>query len=172
MKFQRPNSEEGRSEMGTKDLQVNTVKRLAYAFVGLVAGDVMLLLYLMQNSLRARAWLISVHMGEPERQIPIALDLFIVYAMFSFAGWLFVGLPTAVFFPARSIARLSWPLALLAGAVLGPVALVTIFLLHDHGHIYLSSNVAESVTPYAYSSLVSSVCFVVYRALLRREKAS
>lgn len=158
--------------MGAKELEVTTARRLTYAFVGLVAGDAMLLLYLLQNALRARAWLISVHMGEPERQIPIALDLFIVYAVFSFAGWLFVGLPTAVFFPARFIARLSWPLALLAGAVLGPVALVMIFLLHDHGHIYLSSSFAESVTPYAYSSLVSSVCFIVYRALLRREKAS
>lgn len=158
--------------MNTKIIQVNPARRLAYALLGLVAGDAMLLLYLLQNALRARASLIAVHMGEPDRQIPIALDLFVVYAIFSFLGWLFVGLPAALFLPAHLIARLPWVLAIVAGGILGPIALAIIFLLHDHGHIYLSSSFAESVTPYAYSILVSSVCFIVYRGLLRRDKAS
>jgi hypothetical protein len=158
--------------MDLKLIRVNPMKRLAYTFVGLVAGDAMLLLYLVQNALRERAWLVSVHMGEPQRQIPIALDSFVIYAMFSFAGWLLVGLPTALIFPAHFITRLSWPLALILGAVLGPLALVGIFLLHDHVHIYLSSSFAETVAPYALAVLVSSVSFVVYRVLLSKERAS
>jgi len=155
--------------MATKFDRLNPLKRLAYAFIGLLAGDAMLLLYLLQNALRERASLLAVHMGEPARQIPFALDFFVICAMFSFVGWLFVGLPTALFFPARSITRLSWPLTLVVGGVIGPVALLAIFLLHDHGHIYLSSSIAETVTPYAYSILVSAVSFAVYVALLRRQ---
>lgn len=170
MSFQGPSSEQSRSQMDTKLFRVNPAKRLAYAFLGLLAGDAMLLLYLLQNALRVRASLVAAHMGEPAPQIPIALDFFVVCAMFSFLGWLFVGLPTALFFPARFITRLPWPLALVVGAVLGPTALVTIFLLHDHGHIYLSSSLAASVTPYAYSIVVSAVSVLVYRVLLRREK--
>jgi hypothetical protein len=170
MKFQRPNSEEGRRPVGTKLLPVKTVKRLAYAFVGLVAGDAILLLYLLQNALRARAMLIAIHMGEPARQIPVALDLFVIYAMFSFVGWLFVGLPTALILPADFITRLSWPLALLLGAILGPFALAVIFLLHDHGHIYLSSSFAETASPYLLAALVSTVAFAVYRVLLSAER--
>ena len=158
--------------MDVKLIRVNPMKRLAYTFVGLVAGDAMLLLYLVQNSLRARAWLVSVHMGEPQRQIPIALDSFVIYAMFSFAGWLLVGLPTALIFPAHFISRLSWPLTLILGAVLGPLALVGIFLLHDDGHIYLSSTFVETVVLYALSVLVSTVSFVAYRVLLSKEIAS
>jgi hypothetical protein len=155
--------------MDTKVNRVNPLKRLAYAFVGLLAGDAMLLLYLLQNALRVRASLIAVHMGEPEHQIPFALDFFVVCAMFSFVGWLFVGLPTALFFSARFMTRLPWALALVVGAILGPAALLVIFLLHDHGHIYLSSSFAQTVTPYAYSILVSAVSFGVYVALLRRQ---
>jgi len=158
--------------MDMKVIRVNPVKRLVYAFVGLIAGDAVLLLYLIQNALRARALLVAVHMGEPQRQIPIALDLFVVYAMFSFAGWLFVGLPTALFFSAHFVTRLSWPLALIVGAVLGPVALAVIFLLHGQGHIYLSSSFAETVTPYVLAVLVSTVSFVTYRVLLGKEKVS
>jgi hypothetical protein len=155
--------------MGTKFDRVNPLKRVAYAFVGLLAGEAVLLLYLLQNALRERASLIAVHMGEPSRQIPFALDFFVICAMFSLVGWLIVGLPTALFLSARSMTRLSWPLALVVGGIIGPVALFAIFLLHDHGHIYLSSSFAETATPYAYSILVSAVSFGVYVALLRRQ---
>ena len=42
---------------------VNPIKRLAYAFVGLLAGDAILLLFLFQNAIRARADLLALHMG-------------------------------------------------------------------------------------------------------------
>src|SRR5258708_4047207 len=104
------------------NLAVNLVKRTAYAFVGLLAGDLVLLLFLLQNALRIRADLLALHMGEPARQIPVALQLFVLYASLSFVGWLLVGLPIALLLPARSITSLWWPLRVLVGAALGPLA--------------------------------------------------
>jgi hypothetical protein len=148
---------------------VSPLKRMAYAFIGLLAGDAMLLLYLVQNALRVRSTLLAVHMGEPAKVIPNAVQGFLFLATFSFVGWLFVGIPTALLFPGRSITRLSWPRALVVGAALGPLALLAILLLLGHGYIYLSSSFAESATPFAYSILLSTVAFVVYAGLLRKK---
>jgi len=156
---------------------VNPIKRLAYAFVGLLAGDAILLLFLLQNAIRIRADLLALHMGEPGRQIPQAIEIFVLYARFSFVGWLFVGLPIALFLPARFIARLPWALRLFVGAALGPLALFLIFMLASdsnraalaHGHI-LPGMFTNTASLWPFSILVSTVSFVLYAALLRKEK--
>ena len=152
----------------TTTLAVNPLRRLTYAFVGLLAGDVVLLLFFLQNALRSRAELLASHMGEPTRQIPLALQMFAIYASFSFVGWLFVGLPMALFFPVRSIMRLSWTLRLLIGASLGPFALLVIFVLLGRGHLSFPASFTGTSLLWAYAILVSVVSFAVYVALLRR----
>lgn len=156
-------------------LAVNSIKRLAYAFVGLLVGDAILLLYLLQNAIQLRADLLALHMGEPGRQIPQALQMFELYAYVSFFGWLFVGLPVALFFSARSITRLPWPLSLLVGAALGPLALFLVFVLVSdatraalaHGHM-IPGMFTGTASLWPLSILVSTVAFVVYVALLRK----
>jgi hypothetical protein len=146
--------------MQVKFDQVHPIKRVAYAFIGLLAGDAMLRLYILIS------W---------GRQ-PDNITLFI-FAMFSFVGWLFVGLPVALFLPARSVTRLSWSLALIVGVVLGPVALLGallgIFLtcyVYPIGFVSgMPGLLISKVLPYAYSILVSSVSSVVYVALLRKQ---
>lgn len=158
-------------------LVVSSIKRMAYAFVGLVAGDAILLLYLLQNAIRLRADLLASHMGEPGRQIPQALQMFELYAHVSFFGWLFVGLPIALLLPARFVRRLPWPLSLLLGAALGPLALfLVIVLLSDvsraalaHGHMIPGMFIGTAWL-WPLSILVSTIAFVVYVALLRKEK--
>ncbi len=149
--------------MDTKLPRINPARRLVYALVSLLAGDVMLLFFLLRHALHA-----TLLAGEPARMIPDAVQMFVLYAIFSFVGWLFVGLPAALLFPAGSITRLSWPLALMVGATLGPPALLVIFLLLGRSHVYFG-NVAEMSTLFAYTILVSTVSFMVYRALLRKE---
>jgi hypothetical protein len=152
--------------MDTKLSCISPAKRLAYALVGLLAGDLMLFFFLLQHALHA-----TLLAGEPAHLISDAVQMFILYAIFSFVGWLFVGMPTALLFPASSITRLSWPLALLVGLVLGLPALFVIFALLGSSHIYFY-NFAEVGTLLAYSILVSTVSFVVYLALLRKEMKS
>jgi hypothetical protein len=101
----------------------------------------------------------------------------VICAIVSFVGWLFVGLPIALFLPTRSVTRLSWPLALVIGGVLGPVALLGALL-----GIFVTSYVCpigivsgmpgymiSKVEPYAFSILISTVSFGVYVALLRAQ---
>src|ERR1700676_109896 len=145
---------------------VSLLKRMAYTFIGLLAGDAMLFLYLMQNALRVRSTLLAAQMGEPAKAIPNAVQGFLFFASFSFVGWLLVGIPTVLLFQGSSIARLSWPLALIVGAALGPLALLAILLLLGHGYIYLSPSFAQTATQFAYSILISTVAFLVYAALL------
>lgn len=143
--------------------RIHPARRLAYALVGLLTGDVILLFFLVQRALHA-----TLLAGEPANTLPDAVQTFFLYAIFSFVGWLFVGLPAVLLFPPASLARLSRPLALVVGAVLGSAALMVIFALLGRGHIYFR-NWAEIGTLLAYTVLVSTVSFMVYLALLRKE---
>jgi hypothetical protein len=149
--------------MDKKLVQINPAKRLAYTFVGLLAGNVMLLFLLLKHALHA-----TLLAGEPARMIGDTLQLFVLYAVFSILGWLLIGLPTALIFPAGFITRLSWPFALIVGAGLGPPALLVIFVLLGRGHVYFR-NFTETGTLFGYSILVSTMAFMVYLALLRKE---
>ena len=150
---------------------LNPTRRVAYAFVGLLGGNAALLLFLLQNAIRSRADLLAMHMGEPALQIPHALEMCAFYAPFSFVGWLFVGVPIALLFSAHSIKRLSWPLRVLVGAALGPLALFLVFVLLSHGHIDFNDHGTFTGTSllWTFSILVSTVSFVLYAALLREE---
>ena len=150
----------------TKVPRISPGKRLLYAFVSLLAGDLILLFFLLQHALHA-----TLLAGEPARTIADTVQTFILYAIFSFVGWMFVGLPATLLFPAGSITRLSWPQALILGAISGPIALLVIFALLSRSHIYFR-NFAEVSTLLAYTILVSTVSFMVYLALLRKEMKS
>jgi hypothetical protein len=148
----------------TKSDRVNPIKRVAYAFVGLLSGDVMLLLFRL--ALRAHASLVTVHMGDLST---FAVDFFLFCAV-SFVGWFVLVLPIALFLPARSITRLSWPLALVIGDVLGPVGVMLTVHVGTTGFISGMALAAISgVWPYAYSILISSVSSGVYVALLPKQ---
>jgi hypothetical protein len=150
----------------TKIPRISSGKRLLYGLVGLLAGDLILLFFLLQHALHA-----TILAGEPARTLPDAVDTFILYAIFSFVGWILVGLPATLLFSARSITRLTWPRALIVGATVGPIALLVIFALLSRSHIYFR-NFAEISTLLAYTILVSTVSFMVYLALLRKEMRS
>ena len=144
------------------------MQRLAFAFGGLLVGDGLLLLCLLAKALR-RATLSAAHFGEPTGIISVTFQTFDIYAIFSFVGWLVVGLPIALFFPARFITRLSWPLRVLVGAALGPVALFVIFLLLGHGHISFPGTFRGTGALWPFAVVVSTVSFVAYVALLQKQ---
>jgi hypothetical protein len=141
---------------------VERLKRLVHAFVGLVVGYAILLLFLLQMGIRTRGWALAQHVGEPAAE----LDAYPLYAFISFVGWLLVALPVAILFPARSFIRLPWPFRVLLGAALGPLALFVMFVVLAHGHIHFPVFRAAG-TMCLYSILVSTPAFVVYVALLR-----
>jgi hypothetical protein len=150
----------------TKTPSISPAKRLLYALVGLLAGDLILLFFLLQHALHA-----TILAGESASTIPDTVQTFILYAIFSLVGLIFVGLPATLLFPAVSITRLSWPQALILGSIPGPIALLVIFALLSRSHIYFR-NFAEISTLLAYTIVVSTVSFMVYLTLLRKEMKS
>lgn len=148
---------------------LHPTKRVVYAFGGFLGGEAALLLFFLLNAFRSRRYLLAAHMGEPAREIPLALEMFFIYSVFAFAGWLFVGLPTALFFPARSITRLPWTLRLLVGAAFGPLALFVIFVLLAHGHLEFPATFRSTGFMWACSILVSTVSFLLYEFLLGKK---
>jgi hypothetical protein len=153
--------------MSTHRADVSSFKRVAYSLLGLVAGNVVLLAFLLQSAVGLRAALVSSHMGEPARAIPQAFELFILYGISSFVGWILIGIPTALAISGATIARLAWPLWLLMGALLGPIALLLIFVLLSHDQLSRSS-LAHTGIFWSFSILVAAVSFLVYGLLLRR----
>lgn len=129
---------------------VGPFRRVLLAFIGLLAGDGVLLLYLF---LSARA----------------AWDILTLYAIFSLIGWMLAGLPVALMFPVRVYSRLAWPLCFLIGAILGPLALLLIFIVLFGLQGQLGAfSLAHTESLWPMSCMVSTVAFVVYAALLRR----
>ena len=80
-------------------------QRVAYGFVSLVVGDAALLLYMLLNAVRVRTALLAAHVGQPYGQIPVAIQVFAMYAAFSLIGWLSVGVPVVLLLPVSSIIR-------------------------------------------------------------------
>ena len=138
-----------------------------------MAGNAALLIYMMYNALRACAALLMAHMGQPYRQLSAWLEMFLLYAVFSILGWALVGLPFALAFPARILTRVRWPLCVLIGAALGPLALLLIFVVIFAMQGRLSAfSLAHTEALWQFSVLVSTVSFLVYVALLRRRSPS
>jgi len=80
-------------------------QRVAYGFVSLVVGDAALLLYMLLNAVWVRTALLAAHVGQPYAQIPVAIQVFAMYAAFSLIGWLSVGVPVVLLLPVSSIIR-------------------------------------------------------------------
>jgi hypothetical protein len=140
-------------------------RRLAYALVGLLAGDSALLLYMLLNAFWARATLLAAHAGEPYAQAPEAIQLFTLYAPFSLVGWLLIGVPIVLLLPVRSVIRWPWPFVITLGGFLGPPAMLIILRMLGGGRIVF----AGTGPLFIFSILVSTVSFAVYVALLRKQ---
>ena len=99
-------------------------------------------------------------------------QIFLLYAMFSVVGWVLIGVPTALAIPPRLLLRITWPIRVLIGAAMGPLALLLIFvvLFAFQGRISEFS-LAHTESLWPFSILVSTVSFLAYTVLLRRRIA-
>jgi hypothetical protein len=143
-------------------------RRLLFAAIGLLAGNAALLIYWTIGPLIGALWG-RVALLNAYRALPDTLGIFVIYAIFSILGWALVGLPIVLAFPARLLLRAPWPLCVLIGAVLGPLALLSIFVVIFAMQGRLSAfSLAHTEALWQFSVLVSTVSFLVYVALLRR----
>ena len=142
-------------------------RRIAYAFIGLVAGNLAMAAWMLPWVLRARAELIRLHRPNPNAYLIGYLEQFELYAVCSFIGWLLVGLPVVLALPPRWLRRISWPVILLISACLGPAALSVVYLLLGRGRVYPQVFVGSSIF-WQLALITSLVGYSVYCWLLRR----
>ena len=123
--------------------------RLLYATIGIITGNALLLMFCL--SVQNGGW-----------------DFFALFAMFgTIPGWLVVGIPVALMFPARLLTTAWWTVTcLVIGAALGPLAVFLIFLVMGIANRQFSLAYTEQY--FGLSIGVSTVSFAVYAVLLRR----
>jgi hypothetical protein len=150
-------------------MNAGPLRRIGYTFLGLLAGNASLLLWSLGNALRIREEMLRLHRGSPNDQISVALQLSLVYFVFSIGGWMLAGIPLALAIPARVIARMSgW--TFLLGAVSGPISLFMVFSLIPNGH-FNWERWRGGMLFWIYAALIATVASAVYHVLLRRRLA-
>jgi hypothetical protein len=133
-------------------------QRLLFAVIGLVAGNAALLIYFLYGTLSLRA-----HVSRARFALAGYLEIFCIYAVVSI-----IGVPIGLVFPARLV-RAAWPIRILIGAVLGPLALLPILVMLFAAQGRLSEfSLARTESLWLFSILISTVSFLVYAALLGR----
>lgn len=144
-------------------MSLDYLLRIGYSFLGLLAGNAVLLILAFVNALQIS---LVLH-GQVEAQCLTALGFFIPIAIVSVVGWLVVGVPAILILSPRRILRSSaWPL-LIVGALLGPAALFGIFLLLRPG-LPKEETFTNTGILWFSASLISFVAFAVHCALMRR----
>ncbi|HEX5236359.1 MAG TPA: hypothetical protein VFW25_13635 [Silvibacterium sp.] len=148
-------------------MNADPLRRVGYSFLGLLAGNIALLIFSLLYSLRSGTLLYH------QSSFPFwsQIKAFPVISIFSIVGWLIIGVPVVLTLPSDSIARLPKLVLLLIGIALGPLAISLIFVLLSRGQ-----NIAAAVTAtrpfWLYAAIVSTVAFAVHCLLLRRSMRS
>lgn len=139
------------------------LRRMGYSFLGLLAGNIALLLLFLFYALRTGMVLHS----QLKFQFWSQIEAFFVFTLFSIVGWLVVGVPAVSILSSQSTARLPQLALLPIGALLGPLALLVIFVLLGRGRI-TAGIFTETGALWLYAAIISTIAFSVHCLLVRR----
>lgn len=139
------------------------LRRLGYSFVGLLAGNVALFIFAFLYALRGGRLLD----GRLRFHFWPQVEAFSIVTMFSIVGWLIIGVPAVLALSSELTVDLPQFALLPLGALLGPLALFSIFFLLGRGRI--TAGIFSGLgTFWLYSAIVSVVAFEVHCLLLRK----
>ena len=138
--------------------------RVSYSFLGLLAGDAALLFLGLLNALRAS---LLQHGKLMSLMFRSTLEWFIPVAIVSIVGWMIIGIPAVLIISAERILKTAWLLILMVGALLGPLALLIVFLLLSRG-MPRGETFTHTEFLWACASVISMVAFGVHCALVRQ----
>ena len=144
-------------------MKSDNLLRVGYSFFGLLAGDAVLLILALLNALQIS---LLLH-GQLKAQFLTAVGWFIPIAIVSIVGWMMIGVPAVLIISTGRILKTAWWLILLVGALLGPLALLIIFLLLSRG---MPSGETFTHTGFLWTcaSLISTVAFGIHCAMVRQ----
>jgi hypothetical protein len=143
-------------------VEVRRSKRIRYSFVAWLAG---------QAALGLIVFFMSVF-GGSHAGLSQSLAITATYLMFSLVigipGWILIGLPVALFWPAAQLQKVPYYAVMLIGIAGGPM-IVFLVLGCDalaHGEPF-SGYLANSGLFFICAAIVAPVCCLVYKLLLR-----
>jgi hypothetical protein len=146
---------------------VGPLLRIGSSFVGLLAGNLALLVVSLGFWVRTRIALPPNRGPALGADIENALSMMLIYAIFSVFGWVLIGIPAVLAIPSRTILRLSWWVLVPTGVVLGPASLLLIFSLM--GDLSRPRIFTEGRLFFLFAGVVSGVAFWVHCLLVRRQ---
>lgn len=128
-------------------------RKVNYSIIGLFAGDfVMLILF----SLISKSW------EQPSSYFLRAVSFSFGCSLF---GWVAIGIPAVFLINTAFLAKLRWFREILIGVLLGPAALLIIFM--TIGNILPPSPGGFAIF-WIFAALVSTVAFSIFCALVRQ----
>ncbi len=136
--------------------------RVAYSFIGLMAGNAALLSLAVLNALHIS---LLLH-GQLKAQFVTAIGSFIPIAIVSVVGWIAIGVPTVLLLSPKRILQTSLWWLMLIGALLGPLTLLVIFLLLSRG-MPAAQTFTHTGFLWACASLISTIAMGVHCTLVR-----
>jgi hypothetical protein len=128
-------------------------RKIAYSFIGLIAGDVAMLILF---SLVTQAW---------EQPPSHFLGSFPFYVSCSLFGWVAIGIPAILLTNTDYVARLNWLRIVIVGILLGAAALIVIFIIFGHLPV---AHFRGFLYCWIFASLAAGIASGVYSAFVAR----
>jgi hypothetical protein len=145
-------------------MKSDRLMRVGYSFLGLLAGDAALLFLVLFKSFCAS---LQQHGKLMALLLKSTLEWFGVVAIVSIAGWIMIGVPAVLILSPGRTLKTSRLLLVLVGALLGPLALLFVFLLLSRGKLS-SATFTQTTFLWACASVISTIAFGVHCTLVRR----
>jgi hypothetical protein len=149
-------------------MNIGWERKIGYSFMGLLAGNVVSLVVLLLVALLPhldsfvgikKLWTLTVGDG---------LGLAFAIWLFSMAAWVVVGLPVVLLLRAEIAADLYLLTSAVAGAVLGAVAMLLMFMALDHDRLDIAIfQKPETLGLFLLAALIAGVAFAVYCSLVK-----
>jgi hypothetical protein len=147
-------------------MKAGPLRRIGYTFLGQLAGNAFPLLFLLGKAFLVQQQLLDIRIGPAPEQLSLALQMWVIYFVFSVAGWVLVGIPIALAIPPRIILTMSW-WTLVIGAASGPFSLLLIFAMMARGR--LDAGTFRNTGMFLiFAFVISTTASAVYYALVRR----
>lgn len=149
-------------------MNIGWERKIGYSFLGLMVGNVASVLVLMLTAMLPGLDTFTAFMqySKPSVESTLILSLWVYFV--SMLCWVVIGLPAVLLLRAEIVARFRWITGALAGAVLGMLSMLLLFVGVNRQRLDMALfRKPGMVGLFSVAALISGVAFSVYCAEVR-----